>query len=89
MDQVGQTAGWLGPGAGRPARVWGGSAWALVATRLHEEKPESVEKVDGGCSTRPVGHHLVPNWPLQVGGGPIHPYKYPPHGESQNATQIL
>jgi hypothetical protein len=52
MDQVSQTPGWVGPGAGRPARFLGGSAWAFVATSLHEEeKAESVEKVDGGCST--------------------------------------
>jgi hypothetical protein len=45
-----------------------------------------MEKVGGGRSTRPVGHmawlaghHLVPNRPLQVGGGPIHPYKKPAH----------
>jgi hypothetical protein len=34
----------------------------LVATCLHEEeKPESVEKVSGGCFTQPNSHHLVPN----------------------------
>jgi hypothetical protein len=45
---------------------------------LHEEeKAESVEKVGGDRSTRPTGHHLTPNRPLQVGGGPIRPYKYP------------
>jgi hypothetical protein len=99
VDQVSQTPGWVSPGAGRPAqllgwsaRVWGGSAPALVATRLHEkEKPESVVKVGGGWSTRPdghvarrPGHHMVPNRLIQVGGGPIHPYKYPPHGESRH-----
>jgi hypothetical protein len=65
--------------------------------RLHEEeKPESVEKASGECSTRLAGHvawlpshHLVPHRPLQVGGGTIHPYKYPPHGESQHTTLIL
>jgi hypothetical protein len=31
--------------------------------------------VGGESRWRPL--HLVPNWPLQVGGGPIHPYKYP------------
>jgi hypothetical protein len=25
-----------------------------------------------------TGHHLAPNRPLQVSGGSIHPYKYPP-----------
>jgi hypothetical protein len=46
----------------------------LVVTRLHkEEKSESVEKIYGGCSTRPAGHHLALNRPLQVGEGPIHP----------------
>jgi hypothetical protein len=54
---------------GRPARVWGGSAWVLAATHLHnEEKPKSVEKV------------------IQ---GPIHPYKYPPHGQSQHTTHFV
>jgi hypothetical protein len=55
-----------------------------------EEKPESEE------TARPVGHvawlaghHLAPNQPLQVGGGPIHPYKYPPHDESRHTTPIL
>jgi hypothetical protein len=51
VDQVSQTPGWVGLGAGRRAqlvgwlaRVWGGLACGLVATRLHEEeKPESVE----------------------------------------------
>jgi hypothetical protein len=42
-----------------------------------------------GHVASPAGHHLSPNQPLQVGGGPIHPYKYPPHGESQNTTLIL
>jgi hypothetical protein len=53
--------------------------------RLHEEeKVESVQKISGGRSSRPVGHvvwppslHLVPNRALQVSGGPIHPDKYP------------
>jgi hypothetical protein len=75
---------------GRPARVWGSSAGALVATRLHkEEKAKLVEKVSGGWSTRPAIHvawmpalHLAPNRPLQASEGPIHPYKLPPHGES-------
>jgi hypothetical protein len=87
----------VGPGVGWPARVWSGSARALNATRLHEEeKPESVEKVGGGHSTQPVDHmawsagdNLVQNWPLQVDGGPIHPYKYPPHGENRHTTLIL
>jgi hypothetical protein len=41
-------------------------------------------RVSGGRSTRsaghvacPAGHHLEPNRHLQVGGGPIQPYKYP------------
>jgi hypothetical protein len=67
------------------ARLQVKSARALVATRLHEEeKAESVEKVHGGCSTRPAGDvawlpglHLAPNRPLLVGGDLIHPYKYP------------
>jgi hypothetical protein len=49
----------------------------------------SVEKVSGGRSTRLAGHvawlpnlHLVPNRPLQVGGGLIHPYKYSSHSET-------
>jgi hypothetical protein len=50
----------------------------MVAMRLHEETgPELVEKVSGGHSTWPAGHHLLPSRPLQVGGGPIHPYKDP------------
>jgi hypothetical protein len=64
---------------------------------LHEEgKLELVENVSGGRSTWPAGHiawppghHLAPNHPLQVGGGPIHPYKYPPHTESGHTTLIL
>jgi hypothetical protein len=52
---------------------------------LHkEEKADSVEKVSGGHSSRPADHvawppdlHVAPNRPLQVGGGLIHPYKYP------------
>jgi hypothetical protein len=36
-----------------------------------------------------VGHHLAPNQPLQVIGGPIHPYKCPPHGESRDTTLYL
>jgi hypothetical protein len=97
VDQVSQTPGRVGKGDGRLARVWDSSAWVLVATRLHEEeKPESVEKVGGGHSTRSAGyvawlagHHLASNRPLQVGGGPIHPYKYPPHGESRDTTLYL
>jgi hypothetical protein len=97
MDQVGQTPGRVGPGAGRPSRVWGSSARALVATHLHEEEePELVENVGGGSSTQPAGHvawlpshHLAPNRALQVGGGPIHPYKYPPHSENWHTTLIL
>jgi hypothetical protein len=85
VDQVIQTLDRLRPGIDWPARVWGGSDRALVATRLHkEEKPESVEKVDGGRSTRPIGHtawppdhHLALNWLIQIGGDPIRPYKYP------------
>jgi hypothetical protein len=58
--------------------------------RLHEEeKLEPLEKVGGGHSTWPASHHLAPNRPLHVGGGPIHPYKYPPHGESRHTTLIL
>jgi hypothetical protein len=57
---------------------------------LHEkEKPKSVENVSGSRSTRPAGHHLVPNRPLQVGGGAIHPYKYPPHGKSRHTHHTL
>jgi hypothetical protein len=55
-----------------------------------------MEKVSEGRSTRPpghvawlTGHHLAPNRPLQVGGGAIHPYKYPPHGESRDTTLYL
>jgi hypothetical protein len=51
-----------------------------------------MEKVSGGRSTWlawPPSHHLAPNRPLQVGGGLIHPYKYPPHGESRHTTLIL
>jgi hypothetical protein len=41
-------------------------------------------RVDGGRSTRSAGHHLAPKQPLQVDRGPIHSYKYPPHGESRH-----
>jgi hypothetical protein len=41
---------------------------------LHEEeKAETMEAT-------PPGHHLAPNWPLQVCGSPIDPYKYHSHG---------
>jgi hypothetical protein len=41
----------VGPGVGRPARVWGGSARALIATHLNEEeKPESVDAASLGRS---------------------------------------
>jgi hypothetical protein len=77
-----------GPGAGlqaqllgRPARVSGGLAWAFITTCLHEEKPKSVDGAPPGRPAShvvwPPDHHLAPNRPLQVGGGPIHPYKYP------------
>jgi hypothetical protein len=64
---------------------------------LHEEEmPESVEKVGGGRSTWPTaqvawptGHHLLPNRPLQVGGVPIHSYKYPPRGESGHTHHYM
>jgi hypothetical protein len=42
-----------------------------------------------GHAARLLGHHLAPNRLIQVGGGPIHPYKYPPHGESQHNTLYL
>jgi hypothetical protein len=69
----------------------------LVATHLHEEEmPESVEKVGGSHSTRsavhvasPPGHHMAPNQLLKVGGGRIHPYKYPPHSESRHTHHTL
>jgi hypothetical protein len=85
VDQVGQILGQVGDGPAGQILGQVGDGPGSVATCLHEEeKPESVEKVGGYRSTWaadhvawPVGHHLAPNRPLQVGGGPIHPYKYP------------
>jgi hypothetical protein len=45
-----------------------------------------VEKVSGGRSTWPTGHHLVPNRLLQVGGAPPWPYKYHPMVEMRGHT---
>jgi hypothetical protein len=42
-----------------------------------------------GLVACPPSHHLALNQPLQVGEGPIHPYKYPPRGESRHTTLIL
>jgi hypothetical protein len=59
---------WFDPSLGCHVSTRGGEAWVV-----------------GGHSTRPAshvawlaGHHVAPNRPLQVNGGPIHPYKYPP-----------
>jgi hypothetical protein len=64
---VDQVLRWFGPILGCHASTWGGEA-----------------RIGGGRSTRLashvpwlVGHHLAPNQPLQVGGGPVHPDKYP------------
>jgi hypothetical protein len=57
---------------------------------------KAVEKVDGGRSTRPVGHvgwaaghHLAPNRLLQVGGAPPWPYKFPPTVEMRRHTHHI
>jgi hypothetical protein len=58
---------------------------------------EGGERQDGGesrwrppsCVAWPPGLHLTPNRLLLVGGGPIHPYKYPPQGESRDTTLYL
>jgi hypothetical protein len=93
MDQVGPDPRSSGPKGWPPGPTpWPVGhglrrfAQNLGVTRLHkEEKPESVEKVGGRHSTRSAGHmawppdhHLAPNRLLQVGGGPIHSYKYTP-----------
>jgi hypothetical protein len=54
---------------------------------LREEwKAKVVEKVDGGRSTQPAGHHMAPNRLLQVMGAPLWPYKYPPTVEKSRHT---
>jgi hypothetical protein len=79
---------------GQGLRQFDSSLGCHTSTRGGEARV--MEKVGGGRSTRSVGHvawppdhHLVPNRPLQVGGGPIHPYKYPPYGESRDTILIL
>jgi hypothetical protein len=78
--------GWLA----RPARVLGGLARALVATRLQEkEKPESVEKVDGGrLAGRPTTTWCQTDLSKSV-EVPSTPINTPPHGESQHTTLYL
>jgi hypothetical protein len=44
---------------------------------LEDEQNFKLGACVGAHKTPISGHHLVPNRPLQVGGGPIHPYKYP------------
>jgi hypothetical protein len=67
VDQVGQTLGQVALGAdrpaqllGRPTRVCGSSARALIATRLHkEEKPESVEATPLSRPARWLGRPIT------------------------------
>jgi hypothetical protein len=90
MEQVGQTLGRVGPRAG-----WAGfeavlpEPW-LPCVYTRRRSPSQWRKlVEADPPGRPAGHHLPPNRPLQVSRGPIHPYKYPPHGESRHTTPIL
>jgi hypothetical protein len=61
-----------------------GLRWFGLSLGCHVSTRGGEGWVGGGRSTRPNGHvawppglHLAPNQPIQVGGGPIHPYKYP------------
>jgi hypothetical protein len=76
-------AEWAQGPAVQGLRRFGPSLGCNVSTRGGEGR------VGGGRSTRPASHHLVPNRPLQVGGGSIHPYKYPPHSENRHTTLYL
>jgi hypothetical protein len=58
--------------AGQGLRRFGPSLGCHTSTQGGEAR------VGGGRSTQPPSQHLVPYRPLQVGGGHIHPYKYPP-----------
>jgi hypothetical protein len=66
-----------------------GLRWFTPSLGCHTSTWGGEARVSGGHSTQPLGHHMVPNRPIQVSGGPIHPYKYPPHGESRHTTLIL
>jgi hypothetical protein len=86
VDQVGQTPGRVGKGAGRPARVWGSSARALVAMHLHEEmKPKSVEATPPGQPAT-TWHQTDLSKSVVV---PFSPINTPPHGESRVTTLYL
>jgi hypothetical protein len=83
----GQTLGRVGLGAGWP--VDQGLRRFDPKLGCHACPQGGEAQVGGSHYTRPAthvawppGHHLVPNRLLQVSGGPIHPYKYPPHSES-------
>jgi hypothetical protein len=58
-----------------------------VYTRRSPSRWRALHQPAGYMAWSP-NHYPVPNWPLQVSGGSIHPYKYP-HGESQYITLIL
>jgi hypothetical protein len=84
VDQVGQTPGRVGPGAGPTPWPAGRGLRRFDPSHGCHESTRGDGRVGGDRSSRPVGHvawppslHLAPNRPLQVGGGPIHRYKYP------------
>jgi hypothetical protein len=67
-----------------PRPVGQGLRWFILSLGCHASTRGGEAWVGGGCSTQsadqlawPAGHHLASNRPPQVGGGPIHHYKYP------------
>jgi hypothetical protein len=88
---------WAQGVASRPARFYVGLAHGFVHTCLHEKgKSKTVEKVDGGRTTWPVGHvarlaghHLASYRFNQVGNPSLDPYKYTSTGGNQNTHHIL
>jgi hypothetical protein len=92
------------PGGGRPVKSPGQLTrfyvnWAhdFVYTSLHEMgNGKTVEKVDGGQTTRPASHvarpagHHMANYQLnQVDNPSMEPYKYPSIGGNQNTHHVL
>jgi hypothetical protein len=87
----------VGPGGGRPtkspgrlARFYVDLGHGFVHMCLHDKgKSKAVEKVSGGRTTWPAGHHLVSYRLNQVVNPSLEPYKYPSTGGNQNAHHIL
>jgi hypothetical protein len=75
----------VGPGGGRPTNFYVGLDQNFMDTCLHEKgEAKAVNKVGGGRTHWPPGHHLVSYYLGQVGGAPLWPYKYRPTGGNQN-----